>query len=109
MHNAPVRNAAEDFGPEGELGARPGGRLAALGVWAFGCLAYWALDVAAVLISSKNSWRAAARWALLGVLPDCLLAPIALWFTRRAPWGRVPPWQFLLRHATGGVLFVALS
>src|SRR6266702_2939758 len=89
--------------------ARACRRLAALGVWAFGCFSYWAVEVTAVLISSKSTFWVAARWALFGVLPDCLLAPFALWFTRRVPWGRVPPWRFLLRHAAGGGLFVALS
>ncbi len=101
--------ATEDLRLDEPAGARPGGRLAVLGVWAFGCLAYWAVYVAAVLIGSKQSGWMAARWGLLGVLPDCLLAPFALWFTRRALWGRLAAWRFFLRHAAGGVVFVALS
>jgi histidine kinase/histidine kinase/DNA gyrase B/HSP90-like ATPase len=104
-----VRNATVDPRLEEPASARPGGRLAALGVWAFACFSYWAVEVTAVLISSKDTFWVAARWALFGVLPDCLLAPLALWYTRRVPWGRVPPWRFLLRHAAGGGLFVALS
>lgn len=108
-HNAVVREAVEEFHPEKPAGARPGGRLAALGGWAFGCFAYWAVYVAAVLITSKLPWWVVARSALLGVLPDCLLAPFAVAYTRRAPWGRRATWRFLLRHAVGAGVFVVLS
>jgi len=104
-----MRAMAEESRRDERGGAPPGRRLRGLAVWAFGCLAYWVVEVAAVLISTKNTWWTAARFALLGVLPDCLLAPLALWFTRRSPWGRLSPARFLARHAAGAAAFVALS
>jgi len=56
-----VREATEDLRLEEPASPRPGGGLAALGVWAFGCFSYWAVEVTAVLISSKNTFWVAAR------------------------------------------------
>jgi two-component system LytT family sensor kinase len=105
MHNASVRRITEEFRAEDAAG----GRRAALLAYASGCLLYWAIYAAAILLTSKLSFWVAARSALLGVLPDCLLAPFALGLTRRIPWGRMPTWRFLLGHAAGGVVFMALS
>jgi hypothetical protein len=99
----------EEFGSTRPAGDRQGGRWAALGVWGAACFAYWAVYVAAVLLTSKLSWWVAARSALLGVLPDCLLAPFVLAYTRRAPWGSMAAWRFFLRHAFGAVAFFVLS
>lgn len=74
--------------------------------WGVACLAYFAISLAAILMTSPQTFWVAVRSALLGVLPDCLLAPLALRHSRRAPWGRVPAWRFALHHVAGGALFV---
>jgi len=104
-----MREPLEESGPERPAAPRPGGRWAALGVWAAAFFAYWAVYLAAVLLTSKLSFGVAARSALLGVLPDCLLAPLILAYTRRAPWGSTARWRFFVRHALGAVAFFVLS
>src|SRR5262245_62743637 len=104
-HNRRVNGASEDLHPTvHSITSR-----AAIGLYLFCCLAYWVFYVAAVLLSSKYSFVVAARWALIGILPDCLLAPMALVFSRRVPWGSVAPWSFVLRHAAGGAAFIGAS
>jgi hypothetical protein len=104
-----VRNAVAHPFPPRQAATRAGGRAAVLGAWTFGCLSYWAVYVAAFLITSELPPGVAARSALLVVLPDCLLSPLALSYTRRAPWGGVPAWRFLLRHVAGAAAFLVLS
>ena len=108
-HNASVRGNTGNSHAEDAPGARPGRRWAAPIAYVSGCLVYWAIYAAAILLTSKLSFLAAARGALLGILPDCLLAFIALQLTRRIPWGRVATWRFLLFHAAGGAAFMLLS
>ena len=75
-------------------------------VWGIACLAYFTIMLAAILMTSSQTFGVAARSALLSVLPDCVLAPLALLHARRVAWGRVPAWRFALHHVAGGALFV---
>jgi len=104
-----VQRNAGNFHAEDAAGGRTGRRWAAPIAFASGCFLYWAIYAAAILLTSKLSFWGAARGALLGILPDCLLAPFALQLTRRVPWGRAPAWRFLLWHAAGGAVFMLLS
>lgn len=74
--------------------------------WGIACLAYFAISLAAILMTSSLTFWVAMRSAVLGVVPDCVLAPLALRHARRALWGRVPAWRFALHHLAGGGLFV---
>jgi len=88
---------------------RPAGRASGRGAavaWGTAVLAYFSITLAAILMTSSLTLWVGVRSALLAVLPDCVLAPLALRHTRRAPWGRVPAWRFALHHLVGGALFV---
>jgi len=80
-----------------------------LGLYALGSVLYWAYYVAAVLITTPTTFGKAAGFAVLGVLPDCLLAPLALAYSRRLAASRLPTWRLLLRYAAGGLGFMALT
>ena len=104
-----MREPVGESGFEKPAAPRPGGRWAAFGVWAAAFFAYWVVYLAAVLLTSKLTFAVAARSALLGVLPDCLLAPLILAYTRRAPWGSTARWRFFARHVLGASVFFVLS
>src|SRR5262245_13509566 len=70
-------SAGAGTGPERERRSRM------LGLYALGSLLYWAYYVAAVLITTRTSFAKAMGFAVLGVVPDCLLAPAALAYSRR--------------------------
>lgn len=86
---------------------RASGRM--LGLYALGSVLYWAYYLAAVLITTPTTFWKAMGFAVLGVLPDCLLAPLALAYSRRLAASRLPIWQLLLRYAAGGLGFMALT
>jgi len=77
--------------------------------WGIACAAYFAIVLAAVLMTSNYSFWTSVRGAVLQVLPDCALAPLAFALARRIPLGRLPAWRFALFHAAGGAAFVLLS
>jgi len=77
--------------------------------WGIACSAYFAISLAAILVTSNYTFWVAVRSALLQVLPDCLLAPLAFAAARRFPLGRLAGWRFGLVHLVGGAVFVLLS
>jgi anti-sigma regulatory factor (Ser/Thr protein kinase) len=80
-----------------------------LGLYALGSILYWAYYLAAVLITTSTTLGKAMGFAVLGVLPDLLLAPVALAYSRRLAASRLPTWQVLLRYGAGGLAFMALT
>ena len=90
-------------------GPAPGGRSRMLGLYLLGAVLYWAYYVAAVLITTNTSVVMAMVFAVLGILPDCLLAPAALAYSRRLAASRLAPWRNFLRYAAGGIVFMALT
>jgi two-component system LytT family sensor kinase len=83
--------------------------LTAARAWGIACFAYFAIVLAAVLLAASLPFWTAVRLALLQVLPDCALAPLAFVFARRFPLGRLKAPHFGLLHAAGGAAFVLLS
>jgi signal transduction histidine kinase len=78
-------------------------------LWLLATLLYWATIAGAFLITGKISWGSALLSAALSALPDALLVPAALLWTRRWAWGRVPVVSFTLAHLAGAIVFVTLS
>ena len=78
-------------------------------LWLLATLLYWATIAGTFLITGKISWGSALVSAALSALPDALLVPAALLWTRRWAWGRVPVISFTLAHLAGAIVFVTLS
>jgi len=84
-------------------------RVSAARAWAIACTAYFAIVLAAVLMTAHAPFWTSARIALIQVVPDCALAPLAFAAARRIPLGRLPAWRFALFHTAGGAAFTLLS
>jgi hypothetical protein len=89
--------------------AAHGARARMLGLYALGSVLYWSYYLAAVLITTPTTFWKATGFAVLGVLPDCLLAPVALSYSRRLAASRLSIGRLLPRYAVGGIVFMALT
>ena len=108
-HNAAVPLTLEEPAAAARPQHRALTRRTLLRGWGIACAAYFAISLAAILVSSTYPFPVAVRSAFLQVLPDCLLAPLAFAAARRFPLGRLAGWRFALVHLIGGAAFVLLS